>query len=51
MKARKADEDWTDDDEKYESEIYSINHLDEMIDDDSLSVEEYGFMVGYLGDS
>ncbi len=31
-----------------EEDIYSSDNLEEMYEDDSISAEEYGFMVGYL---
>lgn len=32
----------------YSEDIYSEDCLDEMVDDDTISAGEYGFMKGYL---
>ena len=32
----------------YYDDIYSEENLDEMVDDDTISTAEYGFMRGYL---
>jgi hypothetical protein len=34
--------------EIFEEDIYSEEFLVELLDDDSISSEEYGFMLGYL---
>ena len=34
--------------EIFEEDIYSEDSLVEMLDDDTISAEEYGFMRGYL---
>jgi hypothetical protein len=35
--------------EIFEEDIYSEGYLTELLDDEVISTEEYGFMVGYLG--
>ena len=37
------------DSEESEEDFYSIEHLEEYIEDDEINAEEEGFMIGYLG--
>jgi len=36
------------DEDEMDEDIYTEDGVEEMFDDDSLTAEEYGFMVGYI---